>query len=129
MSNELLNALFNTVIGMGVVFAVLIFISLIISLFIYVPGAERRWRRFRTKLKESFSRNILEHGIEEEPKLIPKRPILTPEELGYENEPETEVTDDVLIAVITAAIAASSGGAVSADQLVVRSVRRLKRRA
>lgn len=66
-----------------------------------------------------------EHGIEEDPERLPKRPILTPEELGYEEEVSA---DDALIAVIMAAILASEGGAVSADRLVVRSIRKLKRR-
>lgn len=120
-----MNALFNTVIGMGTVFAVLIFISLIISLFVYVPGVERAWKRFWTKVKETFSKETPRHGIEEEPAKAPKRPILTPQELGYEEEVKA---DDALIAVIMAAIVASEGGAVSADRLVVRSIRRLKRR-
>ena len=110
---------------MGTVFLVLIFISLVISLFIFVPGFQRRWTRFWTKCKESFSRKQLEHGIEEDPERIPRRPVLTPEELGYEEEVDA---DDALIAVIMAAIAASEGGAVSADRLVVRSIRRIKRR-
>ena len=120
-----MNALFNTVIGMGTVFVVLIFISLVISLFIHVPGIERAWRRFWTKVKETFSRKMPQHGLEDEPERVPKRPILTPQELGYEEE---EKSDDALIAVIMAAIEASEGGAVSADRLVVRSIRRLKRR-
>ena len=125
MASDLYGALFNTIIGMGTVFLVLIFISLVISLFIFVPGFQRRWTRFWTKFKESFSRKQLEHGIEEDPERIPRRPVLTPEELGYEEEVNA---DDALIAVIMAAIAASEGGAVSADRLVVRSIRRIKRR-
>ena len=125
MASDLYGALFNTIIGMGTVFLVLIFISLVISLFIFVPGFQRRWTRFWTKFKESFSRKQLEHGIEEDPERIPRRPVLTPEELGYEEEVDA---DDALIAVIMAAIVASEGGAVSADRLVVRSIRRLKRR-
>lgn len=125
MASDLYGALFNTIIGMGTVFLVLIFISLVISLFIFVPGFQRRWTRFWTKFKESFSRKQLEHGIEEDPERIPRRPVLTPEELGYEEEVDA---DDALIAVIMAAIAASEGGAVSADRLVVRSIRRIKRR-
>ena len=125
MASDLYGALFNTIIGMGTVFLVLIFISLVISLFIFVPGFQRRWTRFWTKFKESFSRKQLEHGIEEDPERIPRRPVLTPEELGYEEEVNA---DDALIAVIMAAIVASEGGAVSADRLVVRSIRRLKRR-
>ena len=48
MSDKLMTALLNTLMGMGTVFLVLIFISLIISLFVYVPGLERRLRRLGT---------------------------------------------------------------------------------
>ena len=54
----------------------------------------------------------------------PKRPIL--EEVVEEEE---LVDDGELVAVITAAIMAANGGAaVSADKLVVRSIKRVKRR-
>ena len=108
-------ALLNTLMGMGTVFAVLIFISLLISLFVYIPSIERA-------LKNRSSRKEKRAAQEERP--APKRPII--EEAAEEEE---ELVDDgELVAVITAAImAASSGTAVSADKLVVRSIKRVKR--
>ena len=103
-------ALLNTLMGMGTVFAVLIFISLLISLFI-----ERA-------LKNRSSKKEKKAAQEERP--APKRPIL--EEVVEEEE---LVDDGELVAVITAAIMAANGGAaVSADKLVVRSIKRVKRR-
>lgn len=109
-------ALLNTLMGMGTVFAVLIFISLLISLFVYIPSIERA-------LKNRSSRKEKRAAQEERP--APKRLII--EEAAEEEE---ELVDDgELVAVITAAImAASSGTAVSADKLVVRSIKRVKRR-
>ena len=102
-------ALLNTLMGMGTVFAVLIFISLLISLFVYIPSIERA-------LKNRSSKKEKKAAQEERP--APKRPIL--EEVVEEGE---------LVAVITAAIMAANGGAaVSADKLVVRSIKRVKRR-
>lgn len=107
-------ALLNTLMGMGTVFAVLIFISLLISLFVYIPSIERA-------LKNRSSRKEKRAAQEERP--APKRPIIE------EAEEEELVDDGELVAVITAAImAASSGTAVSADKLVVRSIKRVKRR-
>lgn len=102
-------ALLNTLMGMGTVFAVLIFISLLISLFVYIPSIERA-------LKNRSSKKEKKAAQEERP--APKRPIL-----------EEVVDDGELVAVITAAIMAANGGAaVSADKLVVRSIKRVKRR-
>ena len=107
-------ALLNTLMGMGTVFAVLIFISLLISLFVYIPSIER-------SLKNRSSRKEKRAAQEERP--APKRPIIE------EAKEEELVNDGELVAVITAAImAASSGTAVSADKLVVRSIKRVKRR-
>ena len=104
-------ALLNTLMGMGTVFAVLIFISLLISLFVYIPSIERA-------LKNRSSKKEKKAAQEERP--APKRPIL---------EEVVEEEDGELVAVITAAIMAANGGAaVSADKLVVRSIKRVKRR-
>lgn len=102
-------ALLNTLMGMGTVFAVLI------SLFVYIPSIERA-------LKNRSSKKEKKAAQEERP--APKRPIL--EEVVEEEE---LVDDGELVAVITAAIMAANGGAaVSADKLVVRSIKRVKRR-
>lgn len=91
-------AVLNTVLGMGTVFIVLIFISYIISLLQHVNkiGAKKQ--------------------AAEEPQQT--APVV--------EEPEDEEEDDCeLVAVITAAIAASEGTA--ADGLVVRSIRKVGR--
>lgn len=116
--SSFMTALLNTLMGMGTVFIVLIFISLIISLFVYVPSLERNFKSFTRRLKGGKKKKS---PTEDAPaKAAPKRPVL---------EPEEELADDnELIAVIMAAIVASEGGAVSADKLVVRSIKRVKKR-
>lgn len=91
----------NTVLGMGTVFAVLIFISLIISLFKYIPALENALRR---KPKQSQAPAPKESEI----------PVVAPV--------QEEADDLELIAVISAAIAAAEG--TSSDGFVVRSIRR-----
>ena len=92
-------AVLNTVIGMGTVFIVLIFISFIISLLKYVNNIGAK--------KEEKPAGGVENAISQ---------IVTAEE-------EFDDTDDLeLVAVITAAIAASEG--TSSDGLVVRSIKR-----
>ena len=89
-------AVLNTVIGMGTVFIVLIFISFIIK---YVNNIGAK--------KEEKPAGGVENAISQ---------IVTAEE-------ESDETDDLeLVAVITAAIAASEG--TSSDGLVVRSIKR-----
>lgn len=97
-------AAMNTIIGMGTVFVVLIFISFIISLFKYINliGAKKS----PEKKEESAG---IDSAIAQ---------IVTSEE-------ESETDDLELVAVITAAIAAMEG--TSPDGLVVRSIRKVKR--
>lgn len=118
--NIYLQALLNTAMGMATVFIVLILISMIISLFVYVPKLERKLRHFSIKRK----RRAPKKPAPADPnRKRPKRPILRPE--IYK---EPEIDNNELIAVIMAAIVASEGGAVSADKLVVRSIKRVNRR-
>ena len=100
---KMTKALMNTLMGMGTVFIVLIFISLLIGCFRYI--------------------NKLETSIKNKKAGIPK-PV-------EENHPASPVSKEVsrnladdleLAAVITAAIAAAEN--TSADGLVVRSIRR-----
>lgn len=94
----------NMLVGMGTVFVVLIFISLLISCFKFI-------NQFETKMKNK--------GQKEES--VPA-PVITaaPAEVPVEEE---NLADDLeLVAVITAAIAASTGASPSG--LVVRSIRR-----
>lgn len=99
----------NTLIGMGTVFVVLIFISFIISLFKYLPALFAK----KTKAPEPKK--------DEAPaKAVQTAPVVS----------ENLMNDAELVAVITAAIYAASGnagGAVSKDTLVVRSIRRAKK--
>ena len=103
----------NTLLGMGTVFVVLIFISFIISLFKYLP-----------KLfgKKKDKKDV---GADKESANIPAPvPALVP--AGGENP----ANNDELVAVITAAIyaaEAASGNSYSKDTLVVRSIKRVNR--
>ncbi len=92
-------ALMNTLIGMGTVFLVLIFISYIISLFKYINQTDTK------KTIETVPT----------PTLIPSEPIA--------EEIEEELVDDTeLVAVISAAIAAYAG--TSSEGFQVRSIKR-----
>ena len=94
----------NTIMGMGTVFVVLIFLSLLISMFKYIPGL------FEGKKKEEAAA----------PAPAPAAPVAAPV--------VEEVTDDTeLIAVIAAAIAAAEG-ATTTDGFVVRSIRKVNRK-
>ena len=91
----------NTLLGMGTVFIVLIFISLIISLFKYIPA--------------------IENALKKKPKEVEKEVVEAP--VVEEVSEEQDMTDDTeLVAVIAAAIAAAEG--TTTDGFVVRSIRR-----
>ena len=101
MATTMIRAALNTLMGVGIVFLVLVFLSFIISLFKYIPNGETQ--------KEE--RRVVE--------TVPAAPAV--------EEPEEELTDDLeLVAVITAAIAASQGKAVP-EGFVVRSIRKARR--
>lgn len=92
----------NTVMGMGTVFIVLILFAFIISRFKYISVFEK-WLNSRGHKDDV-------------PKLQPMPPAAEPEE-------DEEPADDLeLVAVITAALAASLN--TSTDKLIVRSIRR-----
>lgn len=115
MAAKMMTALLNTLMGMGTVFIVLIFISLVISLFKYIPEIQVRLNNRKQRKNEAERQEALEKT-----KTAPKRPILE------EEENEELVYDGELAAVIMAAILASAGGTMSADRLVVRSIKRVK---
>lgn len=95
-------AALNTLMGMGTVFIVLIFISWLISCFRYINKYEEKMKKKRTPAAP----------------IVVKTAQAAPAPVQEEN-----LADDLeLVAVITAAIAASTGA--SADGLVVRSIRR-----
>lgn len=90
----------NTILGMGTVFVVLIFLAFIISLLKYVPVLTEKRSKKEAVQTESTS--------------VPA---------AAEEEEQGETVDDLeLAAVITAAIAAQTGA--SSDDFVVRSIRR-----
>lgn len=92
----------NTLMGMGTVFAVLILIYALISLFNFIPKIEAAMKKKNEVAAPTPVDNAIAQIAEKE-----------------------ELTDDLeLVAVITAAIAASEGNA-STDGYVVRSIRRV----
>jgi sodium pump decarboxylase gamma subunit len=101
-------ALIDTILGMGTVFVVLIFISLIISCFGPVSKAIENFFN-KGKTEETFSNEIPEAA---------RPPVI-------EEEDEELVDDLELVAVITAAIAAYDE--VGTDGFVVRSIKRSNR--
>lgn len=97
-------AAMNTLIGMGTVFIVLIFISFIISLLKYVNkiGGGKKEETVKSETNQGIDNAIAQ--------------IVSSE--------ESELDDLELVAVITAAIAAAEG--TSSDGLVVRSIKKVK---
>ena len=103
--NAISDAGINTVICLAVVFTVLIFISFLISLFKNIP-----------KLEAALSKK------DKKTELAENAVVNTVSQIEVKEE-EEELSDDLeLVAVITAAIAASAG--TSTDGFVVRSIRR-----
>lgn len=103
-------AAMNTLMGMGVVFTVLIFISLVISLFRFLPGSGAKQQ---TKKQE-------EKAVAQKTQTTSAAPAPA----------ENLMNDKELVAVITAAVMATNGGGAvgsSSDKLVVRSIKRAAR--
>lgn len=105
MAVSMERAALNTVMGLGVVFIVLIFLSFVISLFKYIPNPE---------LKQK-----------EEAKKAAAAPAPAPAVLAAPAA-ESQTDDGELVAVIAAAIAAAEG--TSPDGFVVRSIRKVNRK-
>lgn len=104
LSEILTKAALNTLLGMGTVFVVLIFIAFIISLFGFIPALEKK---FSGKKEEPVAKTLVETEIVQAKASVPA------------------ATDDTeLVAVISAAIAAATG--TSTDGFVVRSIKRRK---
>lgn len=103
----------NTLMGMGVVFLVLIFISFIIGLFKHMPGSGAKQQQKKQEAKKTA------------PAAAAPAPAVKEEKAS-----ENLMNDQELVAVITAAILAANGNAssrVSSDKLVVRSIKRASR--
>lgn len=109
MGENMAKAAMNTLMGMGVVFVVLIFIAWVISLFKYISVFENKMKAKKAPAAPA-------------PAAAPA-PIAAPVV-----EKEEYVDDTELIAVITAAIAASEGQ-TSTNGLVVRSIKRVPNRS
>lgn len=93
----------NTLMGMGTVFVVLIFIAFLISRFKYISRLENWFRNRKAKSE-------------------PAAAAIAAEEPAAAEEEADETDDLALVAVITAALAASLE--TSPDKLIVRSIRR-----
>ncbi len=102
MNEKMTGAAFNTLLGMGTVFSVLIIISLIISCFGFIPKIQEKMSKKKTKNETAIDATIAQIAEKEE------------EELSDDTE---------LVAVISAAIA-SFQGASSTKGFTVRSIRK-----
>lgn len=100
MGELMVRAALNTLLGMGTVFVVLVLISLIISVFSFIPKIQEKLTKKETPTQAPAAAPIAAPAVQEE-----------------------ELADDTeLVAVIAAAIAAYEG--TSADGFRVRSIRR-----
>ncbi len=103
----MVKAALNTVLGMGTVYIVLILISLIISLFGYIPKLQesiaRKQKAAQPVEKEAAADNTIAQIVEKE-----------------------ELSDDLELAAVIAAAVAAYEGTVSPDAYIVRSIRRAR---
>lgn len=120
MATRLKDAGINTLICICVVFAVLIFISLVISLFSFIPKAEAAARKKARKIEE---KELAAKAVDNAVSQIETKETEVSEVI---EEPENLTDDLELVAAIAAAIAASQN-AVSTDGFVVRSIRKVRR--
>ena len=110
MADKFKEAGLNTIICIVVVFCVLIFISLLISLFKFINKAETAIAA--RKARKAEDKNISETSIDNTISQITAKE-------------EEELNDLELVAVIAAAISAATGS--STDDFVVRSIRKVRR--
>ena len=104
MAQTLQRAGLNTLMGVGTVFVMLILLSLLISLFRFIPNPEAKKAAEAKAAKEAQAA------------VIAAAPVQAEENLADDGE---------LVAVIAAAIAAAEG--TTTDGFVVRSIRKVKR--
>ncbi|MBH1942393.1 OadG family protein [Mobilitalea sibirica] len=103
MEERLESASLNTLLGMGIVFSVLILISILISFFKIIPYLQQK------KANDKVDTGSLVDQVIEQ----------------ISRQEEEELMDDYeLVAVITAAIQASMAEALPANGFVVRSIRK-----
>lgn len=112
----------NTLMGMGTVFAMLIFIALIISLFKYLDSSITKISGF---FKQIFSSNKDTENVVTETKQVSATTSSSPVPVAAKT---TDPSDDAeLVAVITAAVVAANVAAGGSDKLVVRSIKKARR--
>ena len=104
MAQTLQRAGLNTLMGVGTVFVMLILLSLLISLFRFIPNPEAKKAAEAKAAKEAQAAAIAAAPVQAE---------------------ENLADDGELVAVIAAAIAAAEG--TTTDGFVVRSIRKVKR--
>lgn len=109
----------NTLMGMGVVFAVLIFISWLISMFKYISV-------FEAKMKAK--KNAAAAAPAAPAPAAAPAPTAAPAPAAAPAEEENLTDDTELVSVITAAIAAYEGKETVDNGLVVRSIKRVSNR-
>ena len=120
---KLAKAGLNTLMGMGTVFLVLIFISLLIAQFKKINALEKKMKADKAA-KEAAARAAAAPA----PAPVKAAPAPAPAPVPAAVEESVDETDDLeLVAVISAAIAASED--VPADGFVVRSIRRRGRKS
>lgn len=106
LAENMEKAALNTLMGVAIVFVMLIFLSLVISLFKYIP--------------------LLEAKITKKSGAAEPAPVKTAAPAAAPVETAQDVDDSELIAVIAAAIAAAEG--TSTDGFVVRSIKKVSRK-
>ncbi len=110
----MVQAALNTVLGMGITFAVLGLLIAIISLFKFIPMIQHKIEEKKRKETEEAARQS-------------RASVPAPAAAAVEEE--EELADDMeLVAVIAAAVAAYEGQA-SADGFVVRSIRKSRKKS
>jgi sodium pump decarboxylase gamma subunit len=108
MNEILAKAGLNTLLGMGTVFAVLIFLAFLISLMQYIPNIMEWFEKITAKNKQPVVQEVQTSAPSNQ-----AAPVVE----------QVDAVDDLeLVAVITAAIAAQEG--TTTDGFVVRSIRR-----
>ncbi|MCM1307640.1 MAG: OadG family protein [Butyrivibrio sp.] len=112
LGHKLADAGLNSLVCIAVVFCVLIFISLVISLFRFIPKAEQKiaMKKQAKKADSAIASEAVDNTV--------SRLEIREEELILADELE-------LVAVISSAIAAASGA--SEDSFVVRSIKKIRR--
>lgn len=112
---KMINAALNTLLGMGTVFAVLVFIMLIIYAFGIIPVIQEKL----ANKDKPVAKKVTAKAKEEDLALVAAIAAATAYE---ESKNDTE-----LVAVIAAAVAAYRGETTT-DNFVVRSIKKIKRR-